>query len=640
MSSFRIRFLLSFVLILASACVPKQSTINITATIKLTSPPSTLTLTNKATPIPTSTPSLTPSPTFPLVPTPTPNAEILIDNFEGRESPYPWSYSGDQGVFKSLSLGEGYTGKGLHLQYSCSKYPQVASVQLDLSHPVSATVIGFWIKTPPGVSLLLNAIDSSGQTLQYWPARPIDAKDPNSWYFLAIQLDAPDQWWSGANDGHVNGTIHKIVIGVTNILDPDMLGAIDIDDVVAIPTTSFLLDPSILPISPARSDSGNLSAILGVNLHSNDFSKENLEAAKSLGFSFVTSDLWWSMVESWPGTYDFSRFDIYLSMAEARGMKMHWGLDWRNRMYTGCDSCGPKTPAALQAFGRFAEAAAKHFAGHGVTYLVGGEPEIYFDASQYSNFLKVAIQSIRVDDPTATIIVAEPEDGSVTLWPFDELHAFLALGVPSGYDTIGHECYLFGSPPEHIADLELFYNSVVHETLPAIAPLWCTEVGYSSADYGKGDNIAALARHAVLVSRLLLSRWAEGYPSISLYELQDGSSNPLDHEGNFGLLAYNGTEKPAMQAVRTLMNIAKGRVFVGMIPVVPTSMHVLRMDGPQDTVLAVWLDTPGQQLSIEVPQGTLAMNFIGDQLLMEQHESSLVLTLLESNGPVFLAFPK
>ena len=535
-------------------------------------------------------------------------------------------------------MGEGHNGSGIHLEYDCYKAPQLASTQLVLSHPVSAAVIGFWIKTPPGTRLLFNALDSSGQTLQYWPARPLEARDPASWYFLAIQLDAPDQWWGGANDGLVHGKIRKIVIGVTNTLDPDMQGAIDFDDVVAIPTTAFYLDPSILPVSSAPFASGDLSSILGVNLHS-EFTKQNLDAAKSLGFSFVTTDLWWSMVKSTNGIYDFSQFDVYLSMVEARGMKMHWGLDWRNRMYTGCDSCGPKTPAALQAFGRFAEAAVTHFAGHGITYLVGGEPEIYFDASQYSEFLRVAIQSITAGDPYATIIVAEPEDGSITIWPFDELQTFLAAGLTSGYDAIGHECYLFNFPPEHIADMELFYTSIVRKAIPNITPLWCTEVGYSSADYGEGDKMAALERHAVMVSRLLLSRWAEGYPSISLYELQDGSPNPLDHEGNFGLLGYDGTEKPAMQAVRTLMSMARERVFVGMIRVVPTSLHVLRMDGPKDTVLAVWLDTPSQQLSIEVPQGTSAINLLGDQLLLEQHGSSLILTLRESNGPVYLKFP-
>ena len=324
------------------------------------------------------------------------------------------------------------------------------------------------------------------------------------------------------------------------------------------------------------------------------------------------------------------------------GMHFLLGTLGNPLFYTGCDdwACPPSTPAALEAFGRYAEAAAAHFAGHRITYLVGGEPEIHFDAPTYSEFLQEAIHHIRLGDPTATVIASEPDDGAITIWPFNDLRTFLAAGFPSGYDAIGHQCYLFNFPPEHIADMELFYNSIVRDALPDTAPLWCTEVGYSSSDYGVGDRAAALARHAVLVSRLLLSRWAQGYPSISYYELRDGSPDPNDHEGNFGLLAYDGTEKPAMQAARTLMSLASSRTLIGIVPLVPTSMHALRMDGPQDTVLAVWLDTPGQQLSIEVPPGTDAIDFLGGRLSFEARGPYLGLTLREADGPVYLAFPR
>ena len=636
--------LLSLAPILTVSCAPRQPTPSATSATRPPSPPSAPTYTRTTTPTPTSTSSPTPSPTFPPAPSPTPYSETIIDTFEGRESPYPWTFhvcSSPPGATGSLSLGPGRTGTGAHLEFDFSEYPQCVLADLVVSSPVSASIIGFWLKSPPGSRLLFNALDSSGQTLQYWPARPLEAHDANAWYYLAIQLDAPDQWWGGANDGLIHGRMRRISIGVENLLDPDMEGAIDIDDVVAIPATAFYLDPSILPISPAPPGSGDLARILGVSMHSDEFFETFLDAAQSVGFSFTQTDLWWAMVERTRGHYDFHQFDEILSRVEARGMSMHFILGYGNQMYTGCDDCAPVTPGGIEAFGRFAEAAAAHFAGHHITYVVYGEPEVHFDdPAAYSEFQREVIYHIRLGDPAATVIAEEPDDGAITIWPFDDLRTFLAAGAPSGYDAIGHQCYLFGFPPEHIADMELFYNSIVRDALPDIAPLWCTEVGYSSSDHGVGDRPAALARHAVLVSRLFLSRWAMGYPSISYYELRDGSPDPNEWEGNFGLLAYDGTEKPAMQAVRTLMSLASSRTFVGIVPLVPTSMHTLRMDGQQDTVLAVWLDTPGQQLSIEVPPGTDAIDFLGGRLSFEARGPYLALTLREADGPVYLTFPR
>lgn len=629
--------LLSLHLVLVASCTPAQAE----TSLPVQRPCATPTTRPTGTPTATSTisPSPTPAPTFTPVVTPTPVTLNLIDDFEGRSAPYPWTVSIDRGASGSLTLGEGHAGTGALLQYDLTSYPQVASANLVLSPPISAATIGFWIKSPPGAWLLFNALDSTGQTLQYWPARPLEARDPDSWYYLAIQLNAPDGWWGGANDGSVHGRIVEIKIAVTNLLDPEMEGAIAIDDVTAFPDAPVYLDPATLPLVPAPQRSGDLAGILGVGMHSDDFTDALLDQAQSIGFSYISTDLWWHMVESSPGEYDFSYFDDLARRVEARGMRLLLGFDTQNHLYTRCDTCRPDTPEAIDGYGLFAEAAASHYAGRVRAFLVGGEPELYWDPQTYHQLLAETIRHIRLGDPSATVIAEEPEDGATTLWPFDELRAFLAAGLPSGYDAIGHECYLFGFPPEHVSDMELFYDSIVRAFIPNAPPLWCPEVGLSTSDYGVRDSPEALARHGVLVSRLMLTRWTMGYPAITYYEMIDETSAPNDWEGAFGLLASDLTEKPAMMALRTLLAIASERTYVGLIPLIPTSLHALRMDGPEGTVLAVWLDAPGQQLTIEVPPSASARDFVGVPLALEPRGPYLALTLREADGPVYLTFP-
>jgi hypothetical protein len=49
------------------------------------------------------------------------------------------------------------------------------------------------------------------------------------------------------------------------------------------------------------------------------------------------------------------------------------------------------------------------------------------------------------------------------------------------------------------------------------------------------------------------------------YDLYDDGTDPENPERNYGLLDASGGEKPAVQAVRTLMTAARNRQYAGMI---------------------------------------------------------------------------
>ena len=132
-----------------------------------------------------------------------------------------------------------------------------------------------------------------------------------------------------------------------------------------------------------------------------------------------------------------------------------------------------------------------------------------------------------------------------------------------------------------------------------------------------------------------------GFPLIMVYDIQDDGSDPNEREHNFGLLAQDYTDKPAMQAVRTLTSITGGRVLTGFISTQPTSLHALKLEGASGVVAALWSDAPGEQVTVHVPPAAMVVDCLGAAVDLKPVDGStdLALTVREVDGPVFLFYP-
>src|SRR5208282_1371183 len=210
-------------------------------------------------------------------------ADSLIDNFERSNAPAPWTFSNGPefpGATGSLTAGSGHSGTGAHLAYDLSKGGHYVSASLTLPSPLSPAAIGFWVKSPPNITIALRVSDASGQTLQYNLCRPLENLDPTSWYQQTVPLDTANGWWGGTSNGLVQYPIHQLAILAADPLQAGAVGAIDFDDVTAVSSTQFNLDPALQPLVPAPPGSGNLLPRLGVNIH---FTSDNraLDAAQS-----------------------------------------------------------------------------------------------------------------------------------------------------------------------------------------------------------------------------------------------------------------------------------------------------------------------------------------------------------------------
>ncbi len=402
-------------------------------------------------------------------------------------------------------------------------------------------------------------------------------------------------------------------------------------------SASLTLDPFTLPITPAPAGSSDLAPLLGVNIH---FTRDErgLDAARAAGFRWVRMDLLWAQIETEPGCYNFAAYDGLLADLEARGMRALLILDYGNALYTGAANMPPVTSAAIQAFGDFAEAAARHFVGRGVRYEIWNEPnnDIFWppapDAEQFAALAADTAERVHAGDPAAEVTV-----GGLSGMDKMFLFKYLLAGGAAEADAIGCHPYRESGPETAIDDV-IFWRALVAQMLPYDPPSWVTEWGYSSAWFGAGHSAGARTKQAIMASREILTAWMLGFPLIIYYDLRDDGNDGSEMEHNFGLLQQDYGDKPAMQALRTLSSAAGGRSYAGRIQLGANNLYAMRLDGANEIVVALWA-SEGQN-TVLVASGVAAFTLLGEPLALQSNGTQQVCTVSESSGPVYLLFPR
>ncbi|HXQ80342.1 MAG TPA: hypothetical protein VN775_03455 [Opitutaceae bacterium] len=569
-------------------------------------------------------------------------ADVLIDNFEGRSSPAPWAFSNGPefpGAKGSLALGAGYSGQGAQLAYDLSSGGNYTAAYLALPTPLAAAAISLWLRTPSNVLVVLRVTDSTGQVFQYSLNRPAEATDTSAWYQQVVALDSPTSWYSGANDGVLHNPISGIGVLATNGVDSRPVGTVDFDEVYALGSATFTLSAS-LPLIPAPPGNSSLLAQMGVNIHfvSDDGA---LDAAHAAGFSWVRADLTWSSVESIPKVYNWGAYDTLVSALQSRGMKALLILDYGNPLYTGTAAAPPTTPDSIAAFGSFARAAAGHFAGTGTRFEVWNEPNggswpPAANPAQYAALLAVATSSVHQGDPNALVAT-----GGLSGFDFNFVRGFLGHGGADGADAIGVHPYDVPNPMGELTDYYAQLKYTVAHNLDNPPPIWGTEWGFTSVDYSpagtqNGHDPGARRRQAAMVAKEMLSSCAVGFPLYVYYDLRDDGTDAANREDNFGLLANDDTDKPAMAAVRRLAAIAGSRKFSGFIHTAPSSLVAMRFDGADDYVVALWSFAPNSSVAVSVVGNAAATDLFGAPLPLQDG----TLTVSDAGGPVYITFAR
>lgn len=565
--------------------------------------------------------------------------ETMLDDFEASNAASRWTFfAGSEfpGAKGSFTTAQGHTGRGGRLVYDFSGGGKYVSATLRPSSPFDAVAVAFWVKAQGGIHVTLRVVDATDQTLQYDLSRPFDALDDATWFRPVVALDAPTSHFDGASDGVVHRPFKALSILASDPVEPKMTGALDVDDVVALDDLSTSLDPRSA-VRPAPADAAKLEERLGVNVH---FTSDDpaLDLARAAGFSFVRMDLGWQGVERTKGVYDFSALDGLVASLAARGMRLHLIVDYANTLYPapGSASFGSTT---VTAFANLTRATASHFAGKGVTYEIWNEPNLEAfwskpNGAHYAALCKAAVEAVHQGDPSAKVSTA-----GIAGFDYAFLRAYLSAGGAQGADAIGVHPYRKGSP-ETLTDELVRMRSVVTAALGRSVPIWDTEWGYSSTWFGDGHDATARETQARMTVRAILSAWASGFPFIVDYDLRDDGVDPRDAEHNFGLMANDNGDKPAIVAVRRLTTAARDRSFVGTWDLAPSSLHAMRLDGANDTLAVVWTDTKGAERHLRIPAGASGVSMLGAPLSLTFDGGSPEVVVRESDGPIYLTFPR
>ncbi|MDB6025606.1 MAG: xynB [Verrucomicrobiales bacterium] len=313
-----------------------------------------------------------------------------------------------------------------------------------------------------------------------------------------------------------------------------------------------------------------MPAGVGVNIHFVEGREQDLDLIKAAGFKWVRMDFGWERTEQKKGEYDFSSYDKLTANLEKRGLSAIYILDYGNHHYEGEVDCpnpitqamekrtaSPQHPESIEAFARWAAAAAKHFRGKKIAWEIWNEPNIFFwkpkpDAGQYSALALATAKSIRTADKNATII--GPATSGL---PTEFLETLFKSGVLEYLDAVSVHPYR-GEPPETAgADYKKLRALIdryasANRHLPILSGEW----GYSSA---KGQfSLQTQADYAV---RQQLFNLLNGIPLSIWYDWKNDGQDPGEAEQNFGTVTHDLQPKPGYIALQKMIKELAGYRF-------------------------------------------------------------------------------
>jgi MYXO-CTERM domain-containing protein len=557
-----------------------------------------------------------------------------IDDFEAAGAGQAWQFSNGSefpGAQGSAAVVPANGSEALKLAYDFSAGGLYVAATRTFSPGLDIAILRLTAQVPAAASLAVRVQDATGQWLQYTVARPLAPIDPKAWFKSSIDLTSPASHWSGTNDGVLHRPIGAVSL-LAQATTAHPADAVQIDGMEGLDALTLDLDPATVATTPAPAGLGHLFDGAGVAVHALTDTVGLDEAARA-GFKWARTDLFWDWVETSPGFYDFGGFDTFFDALDARGMKPIFILDHGNALY--CEG-PPSTLDAQTAFAAFALAAAKHFAGRGARFEIWNEPNNASfwpptpDPLAFSGLAQVAASAVHTGDPTARVIT-----GGISWFDFDYLGAELRDGAATHADAVGVHPYRGTDPPEtlpaHVVEANLAIGD--DATLDSALPLWDTEWGYASSQFGAGDSEPARQRQAVFAARRMLAARLVGFPLAVWYDLRDDGTTPELDEENFGLLTKAGSEKPAYLALQTLNEETRSRDVLGLVDVAQPLLSGMLLRGTNERTLALWATSAAQAVTVNVPLPSAARDVLGNSQPLRTSY-----TLLEALGPIYLTF--
>lgn len=306
---------------------------------------------------------------------------------------------------------------------------------------------------------------------------------------------------------------------------------------------------------------------------------QTLDGMVALGVKWVRVDFDWSAIQPDNSkTFDWSQYDTIVAAAQQRHLYvlgiLTYTPSWArsSTCTSGATQCAPANPAQ---FATFAKAVSARYSSHGMHYWeIWNEPnnpsfwQPKADPAAYTQLLKQTYIALRQQDPNAYIITAglSPQDTTSTSYsPIDFLTAVYSNGGKNYFDAVGDHPYTFPLSPTSTVDHA--WNQMASPTASLrqvmitngdqAKKIWITEFGAPTGGPGPVSTISNpnLNAHPYVVDEGLQQKIMQDaltlYKSYDWtgpffwYSYKDAGNTPDTNENFFGLLRYDGSEKPA-----------------------------------------------------------------------------------------------
>lgn len=185
-------------------------------------------------------------------------------------------------------------------------------------------------------------------------------------------------------------------------------------------------------------------------------------------------------------TWDFSKLDRYVSLADSRGVSLLLPLgltpQWASARPTERSAYGPGAaaePLAMEDWRIYVRKVAQRYKGKIKAYELWNEPnDPEFYSGSMDKLVELTCEAYRVlkeVDPSITVVSpAYTHPRNIKL-----LDKFLSSGGGKCIDVVSYHLYLPTRPPEDIPDLIKQIRGVMKTHGLANSPLWNTESGWA-----------------------------------------------------------------------------------------------------------------------------------------------------------------
>lgn len=409
---------------------------------------------------------------------------------------------------------------------------------------------------------------------------------------VIIRVNAPvnaDSWTSAVSDTPPVGTWwygFSVTDGAGRAGYEPALIPVTVSAATPVPTASATATPP--PTPTAATNPGAFGMSVGASLLGVSQTELNarLDDMVSLGLTWLRFDIDWTYVQPQNATtYNWTDVDRVIAAANVRHIKILAILDdaplWAR--IAGCSSawCPPANSAA---FALFASAAVQRYAPLGVhSWEVWNEPNLWSfwqtgaNVVAYTNLLQAAYAAIKSQDPSATVVTGSMGPAATAggdIAPIDFLAGLYANGAKNSFDAVGYHPYSYPARPTYTAPWNGW--SQMYLTAPSLRSvmtangdsakqIWLTEFGAptggpgavsTAADYNfsaNPDHVTEELQTLIMQDAILTMAGQTWDGPLFFYTYKDSGTSPTTNENFFGVIRFDGTQKPSYQAIKVLM---------------------------------------------------------------------------------------